>query len=345
MRRYTLSWTGGWGTSEKLKWMGYVIITKTPLRISFAGGGTDLPVYYELRGGAVVSAAINKNIYITVNKKFDKTIRVSYSKTENVNCVNDLQHEIVRECLKMVGISSGIEITSIADIPSGTGLGSSSSFTVGLLNALYNYVGSTLSAQELAESACEIEIGRLGNPIGKQDQFAAAFGGQNLFEFGKNGSVKHRKILIGDDDIRSMNRKLILFYTGITRNANVILKEQQKKSRNKLDTLDFMKDQAYQMYQVLSDEGFNEKFGLMLHEGWMKKKSIVSSISNGEINKIYESALEAGALGGKLLGAGGGGFFLFYCDEEKQSALRNAVGLKEVNFSFSRYGSRVVYLE
>lgn len=322
-----------------------MIITKTPLRISFAGGGTDLPAYYELRSGVVVSTTINKNIYITVNKKFDETLRVSYSKTENVNCVDELQHEIVRECMKMVGIRSGIEITSIADIPAGTGLGSSSSFTVGLLNALYTYVGSTLSAQELAERACEIEIGRLGNPIGKQDQFAAAFGGQNLFEFDKNGSVKRHRIPLNDDDIRSMNRKLIMFYTGITRSANGILCEQQKKTKDKLDTLDFMKNQAYQMYQVLCEEGFNEKFGVELHEGWMKKQSIVSSISNGEIDKIYERALEAGALGGKLLGAGGGGFLLFYCDEEKQPALRKAVNLKEVDFGFSRYGSRVIYSE
>jgi Predicted kinase related to galactokinase and mevalonate kinase len=320
-----------------------MIITKTPMRISFFGGGTDLPVYYKLQGGAVVSTAINKNVYITVNKKFDKTLRVSYSKTENVNCVNEIQHGIVRECMKMVGIDGGIEVTCIADMPAGTGLGSSSSFTVGLLNALYTYAGNTLSAQDLAERACEIEIGRLGNPIGKQDQYAAAFGGQNFFEFDKNGSVKRSRIPLSEDDIQAMNRKLIMFYSGVTRSANDILSEQQKRTADKINTLDFMKNQAVQMGQVLCREGFSEDFGAALHEGWMKKKSIVSSISNGDIDEIYERALAAGALGGKLLGAGGGGFLLFYCDEEKQSALKQAVGLKEVDFRLSRYGSRVIY--
>lgn len=298
-----------------------------------------------MNGGAVVSTAINKSVYITVNKKFDRTLRVSYSKTENANCVDEIQHDIVRECLKMVGIDGGIEITSIADIPSGTGLGSSSSFAVGLLNALYTYVGQTLSAQDLAERACEIEISRLGNPIGKQDQFAAAFGGQNFFQFNRDGTVTRNKVVLKDADIRSMNRKLILFYTGVTRNANEILSEQQKKTIDKTPTLDFMKRQAEAMFRTLNSEGLNEKFGSALHEGWMKKKSIVDSISSGKIDEIYRRAMEAGAIGGKLLGAGGGGFLLFYCDEEKQPALRKAVCLKEVDFRLSRYGSRVVYFE
>lgn len=320
-----------------------MVITKTPLRISFTGGGTDLPAYYMVHGGAVLSTAINKNIYITVNQKFDSTLRVSYSRTENVSCAGELQHEIVRECMRMVGIEGGIEVTSIADIPAGTGLGSSSSFTVGLLNALYTYVGQTLSAQDLAERACEIEIERLKHPIGKQDQFAAAFGGQNLFRFRQDGTVTRNKVPLGDADIRSMNRKLVLFYTGITRSADGILSEQQKNSEKKTETLDFMKHQAERMYETLGCEGFNEQFGTALHQGWMKKRSLVSSISSSEIDGIYDRALAAGAVGGKLLGAGGGGFLLFYCDEEKQPALRKAVGLQEVDFRLSRYGSRVVY--
>ena len=278
-----------------------------------------------------------------MNKKFDKTLRVSYSKTENVNRAEELQHDIVRECMKMVGIEGGIEITSIADIPAGTGLGSSSSFTVGLLNALYTYVGQTLSAQDLAERACEIEMDRLGNPIGKQDQFAAAFGGQNYFKFNMDGTVTRSKVNLGDPDIRTMNRKLIMFYTGTTRSANGILDEQQKSSVKKAETLGFMKHQAEEMYKTLSSEGFNKKFGAILHKGWMKKKTLVSSISSSQIDETYERALAAGAMGGKLLGAGGGGFLLFYCDEEKQPAVRKAVGLKEVDFRLSRYGSRVVY--
>ena len=203
-----------------------MIITRTPLRISFTGGGTDLPAYYENGYGAVVSTAINKFVYITVNKRFDNTIRLSYSKTEIVNNVNELQHDIAKACLNMVGITGGVEITSIADIPSGTGLGSSSSFTVGLLNALYTYVGEHLSADELAKKACEIEIDILHHPIGKQDQYAAAVGGINYFSFERYGVVKREKINLSDADIQLMNQKLMMFYTGIRRSADNILEKQ-----------------------------------------------------------------------------------------------------------------------
>lgn len=320
-----------------------MIITRTPLRISFTGGGTDLRAYYARHGGAVVSTAIDKYIYITVNKKFDDDIRVSYSKTEIVHEPKELQHDIVRECLKMTCITGGVEITTIADIPAGTGLGSSSTFTVGLLNALYTYTGVALSAKELAEKACEVEIEKLGHPIGKQDQYAAAFGGLNLFQFNQDESVQRSRIHLPEIDMINMNRKLMLFYTGVKRSANDILEEQKNKTASRIDTLDFMKNQALEMYEDLSKHGFNETFATRLHAGWLKKKSLISAISSGRIDEMYKKALQAGAKGGKLLGAGGGGFILLYCDEDKQQAVRDALGLKEVDFRMSEHGSRVVY--
>lgn len=320
-----------------------MIITRTPLRISFTGGGTDLPAFYKNGYGAVVSTSIDKYIYITVNKRFDDSIRVSYSQTEIVNHVDELKHDIARECLRMVGIPGGIEITSIADIPSGTGLGSSSSFAVGLLNALYTYVGERLSAGELANQACQIEINVLGHPIGKQDQYAAAYGGVNYFTFERNGDVQREKISISDNDLRNMNRKLMMFYTGIRRSADGILSRQSQETKNKMEVLTFMRDQANRMRDGLIHEGFTPKFAKMLDEAWQKKKSITSGISNPEIDELYQKAISAGASGGKLLGAGGGGFILLYCDEQYQPAVREALGLRELDFEISLNGSRVVY--
>jgi D-glycero-alpha-D-manno-heptose-7-phosphate kinase len=320
-----------------------LIITRTPLRISFTGGGTDIKDYYQIHGGAVVSATINKYIYITVNKKFDQSIRVSYSRTEIVPEVRELQHELVRECLRMVGITGGVEITSIADIPSGTGLGSSSSFVIGVLNALYAYAGSRLSAHELAEKACEIEISILKHPIGKQDQFAVAYGGLNFFEFGPDDSVRCSQINLSEEHLHRMERKLIMLYTGTTRSADGVLQEQKNNTLSKLDVLDYMRDQAYGMRAALETEGFTEAFALALHQGWEKKRTLASTIANREIDRLYDKALEAGAIGGKVLGAGGGGFFLFYCDEDKQKRVKDALGLEQTYFSFDYYGSRVVY--
>lgn len=320
-----------------------MIITKTPLRVSFTGGGTDLPEYYTKNGGAVVSCGINKYIYITVNKKFDDKIRASYSRTEIVDEVKDLHHELIRECMKLVGIKGGIEITSIADIPSGTGLGSSSAFTVGLLNALHTYNGYTPSAEELARQACEVEISILKHPIGKQDQYAAAYGGTNYFKFNQDGTVERRRIYLDDSDARLMRQKLLLLYTGLTRDANTILTEQKQNTASKLETLDFMKNQAGEMYRELTENGFTEHFGKMLHEGWLRKQQLASAISNGPINDFYQKAIEAGAVGGKLLGAGGGGFLLFYCDEDKQGAVEKETGLQRTYFHPSLRGSRVIF--
>lgn len=320
-----------------------MIITRTPLRISFTGGGTDLADYYKINGGAVVSMAINKYIYITVNKKFDNAIRVSYSSTEIVQEVSELHHELVRESMRLADINGGIEITSIADIPSGTGLGSSSSFTVGVLNALFTYAGHRLSGKELAELACRVEIDILGHPIGKQDQYAAAYGGLNYFRFHSDGSVSSNRIDLKELDWRAMNRKLMLFYTGITRSADNVLTEQKKNTKNKIEVLNEMKQQAGDLYHELAANGFGRSFGEALHQGWIRKQTLAGSISNPEIAHFYEQAIAAGAMGGKLLGAGGGGFLLLYCDEEKQGAVREALGLQQVDFGPDLYGSRVVY--
>lgn len=320
-----------------------MIITKTPLRISFTGGGTDLPAYYKIGYGAVVSAGINKYVYITINKRFDDTIRISYSKTEIVDDLKEIQHDIAKACLQMTGVEKGVEITSISDIPAGTGLGSSSSFTVGLLNALYTYCGERLSAHELAEKACQIEIEILKHPIGKQDQYAAAYGGVNYFSFGQDGEVRREKIDISEQEKQLMDRRLMMFYTGIRRSADGILAKQSVETSKKLDVLNYMRDQANVMKELLKSEGFNNKFAIMLDKAWQKKKSVTDGISNLEIDDYYKNAINAGALGGKLLGAGGGGFILLYCDEAKQESVRKAIGLRELDFRIARYGSRVVY--
>lgn len=322
-----------------------MIITKTPFRVSFVGGGTDLADYYRTGHGAVVSTAINKYIYITINKRFDDSIRLSYSKTEIVEETKDLHHDIAKACMDLVGINGGVEITSIADVPAGTGLGSSSTFTVGLLNALYTYVGDRPSAQQLAEEACEVEIDILKHPIGKQDQYAAAYGGINYFIFNQDGSVMREKISLDDDSRRDIDRKLMMFYTGIRRSADDILEKQKSETKNKLENLNYMRDQAAKMHDMLVADGFNENFAVMLDDAWQRKKKLTGGITTNEIDEYYKKAIAAGAKGGKLLGAGGGGFILLYCDEQYQPAVRKAIGLKEMEFRISRHGSRVVYYE
>lgn len=320
-----------------------MIITRTPLRISFTGGGTDICDYYRQNTGAVVNAAIDKYIYITVNKKFDNSIRVSYSKTEIVPTVEELHHELVRECLKLTGITGGIEITSVSDIPSGTGLGSSSSFTVGVLNALFTYTHQNLTPRQMAELACKIEIDILGHPIGKQDQFAAAYGGFNYFAFNSDDTVDRKRIRLSELDLKRLEGKLMLFYTGIKRKADTVLKEQKENTAAKIDALHYMKSLADGMYNELYTNGVNENFGKALAIGWDKKRSLADKITNSQIDDCYEAGIAAGATGGKLLGAGGGGFLLFYCDEQYQDAVRRAVGLQETVFRFDTHGSTVVY--
>lgn len=326
-----------------------MIITKTPLRISFTGGGSDLPAFYEHQQGAVVSTAIDKYIYITVNPKFDHKIRASYSVTEIVDGVNELKHELIREALCLLGLKQGVEITSISDIPSeGTGLGSSSSYTVGLLNALYAYRGHMAGAERLAREACFIEMERCGKPIGKQDQYIAAYGGLQYIRFNPDGSVYTDPIICAPETRQQLQDSLLMLYTGLTRKADDILSEQSKNTRSEEDkraTLSRMVNQAEQLKEALSHNDVNA-FGEILHAGWLEKRKLASGISNPKIDEWYERARSAGAIGGKILGAGGGGFLLLYAPPYRHEAICRALSeLRPIKFHFSPQGSRVIYVE
>ncbi len=322
-----------------------MIITRTPFRISFVGGGTDLPDFYHLEPGAVVSTTIDKYMYIVVNKRFDDSIRISYSKTEIVEDVEQIQHPIVREALRLTGISKGIEIVSIADIPAGTGLGSSSSFAVGLLNALYAYKGVLKSAEELARKACHIEIDILGEPIGKQDQYIAACGGLRYIQFNPDDTTSTSPIIYSNKD--KLNQNLVLFYTGDTREAKGILREQKVNMAqgDKLELLRRMRDMATELKNLLNNNSPPDILGEFLHQGWLLKKQLASKISSSKIDEYYERALSAGALGGKILGAGGGGFLLLYCPRQRQTQVKKALNhLFELEFSFEPEGSKIIYV-
>jgi D-glycero-alpha-D-manno-heptose-7-phosphate kinase len=326
-----------------------MIITRTPLRISFVGGGSDLPAFYEQERGAVVNTAIDKYIYITVNPKFDHKIRASYSVTEIVDGINELHHELIRESLILLGITQGIEITSISDIPSqGTGLGSSSTYTVGLLNALYAYCGHMAGAERLAREACYIEIDRCGKPIGKQDQYIAAYGGLKYTQFNPDGAVFTDPIICSSTTMQELQKRLLLLYTGMTRKANNILEEQAHNTRtdsDKLASLRYMVSLADQLYEALGRDDL-DAFGEILHNGWVEKRKLASGISNSHIDGWYKRARAAGAIGGKLLGAGGGGFLLFYATPEKHTHICRALPeLRPVPFRFSPQGSKVIYVE
>ncbi|MFH1788667.1 MAG: GHMP kinase [Candidatus Altiarchaeota archaeon] len=322
-----------------------MIISRTPLRVSFAGGGSDLKAYYKHKPGAVTSTSINKYVYITVNKRFDNQIRVGYSRTEIVESVKDIQHDLVREALKIVQVDGGIEITSIADIPSrGTGLGSSSSFTVGLLNALHAYNGEFSPAKALAEEACEIEINKVGEPIGKQDQYIAAYGGISHIQFNPDESVYIDPVICPNGFKEELQQNLMLYYTGVTRRSNSILTEQRQKTNANLHVLDEMAELSRKLRDSLSAGDLTE-FGELLHNGWMLKKKLASNISNQDIDRIYTKARKAGAVGGKILGAGGGGFLLVYCEQKKQARVREALNdLRYTPFAFEPQGSKIIYV-
>lgn len=326
-----------------------MIISRTPLRVSFVGGGTDLPAFYENEPGAVVSTAINKYIYITCNRKFDRKVRVSYSVTEIVDHARDVKHEIVREAMDKVGLSGGIEITSISDIPSsGTGLGSSSTYTVGLLNALYAFTGRHAGAERLAREACEIEIDQLKKPIGKQDQYAAAYGGLEYIQFNPDGTVCVDPILCEPKTKHRLQERLIMLYTGLTRSADNILETQSKNTRSDEDrrnVLRKMKQQAGELRRALEENNI-DAFGELLHEGWLLKKTLADGISNPKIDEWYNTARAHGAIGGKLLGAGGGGFLLLYAYPEHHAALVSALGdMSNTPFNFEPQGSKIIFVE
>jgi D-glycero-alpha-D-manno-heptose-7-phosphate kinase len=321
-----------------------MIISQTPLRISFAGGGSDFQEYYRACGGAVLCAAIDKYIYVILKSRFDDHIRVGYSTTEIVDHLDELRHELVRESMRLVGIRRRIEIATMADVPStGSGLGSSSCVTVGLLNALYAYRGEAQNAATLAREAAAIEIDVLGKPIGKQDQYATAFGDLRKIIFHADGSVDVRTVELPPAVRRAFNDNLMLFYTGYGREASEILAEQRTKTEENRDKLTALVALVEEMESCLLAEDL-DGFGRCLHRGWELKKRLASKISNGTIDAMYRKALDAGALGGKITGAGGGGFLLLYCAHERQAEVRKALApLRELPFRFESDGSKIIF--
>lgn len=324
-----------------------MIITRSPLRITLGGGGTDLPSYYRNFGGFLIAAAIDKYVYITLHKTFIKEMIIKYSHIERVKSVIEIKHPIIREALKMLAVDlRSLEMTSMADIPAGTGLGSSGSFTTALLKALHAYQKNLVLPHELAEQACNIEINRLREPIGKQDQYIAAYGGITCFEFSKNGNVKAYPLRIGKETLYDLEDNLLLFFTGYSRFASSILKEQDKKSRSNkkemLGNLHFVKELGIKSKKAL-ENGDLINFGKLMNIHWEHKKKRSDLMSNEKINYWYNLALENGAVGGKLIGAGGGGFLMFYAsDKVKLRHVMMKEGLEEVRFRFDFEGTKVV---
>ena len=322
-----------------------MIITQTPLRISFAGGGTDFKEFYSHEEGWVVSSAIDKYVLVIVKERFDDKIYINYSKKEIVDYVDEIEHELVREAMKKTGVEKGVEITTLADIPSeGSGLGSSSSVTVGLLNALHLWTGEPQPPRVLAEEACEIEIDLCKKPIGRQDQYIAAFGGIRFFRFKSDGRVEVEKVCLnGTESRRRLGANVLLFYTDQTRRSDPILAEQRENIAGKFPILQRMKQQALEVHKYLVQDQL-DKVGEVLAETWELKKQLASGISDGEIDTMYEKAMKSGALGGKICGAGGGGFLMVYVPREKQNAVREALrGYREFPFMLERDGSKVIF--
>jgi D-glycero-alpha-D-manno-heptose-7-phosphate kinase len=321
-----------------------MIIIQTPLRVSFFGGGTDFPSFYCSEGGAVLSSAVNKYIFITIKERFDCKLRIGYTRTEMVDTVAEIQHELIREALYKTGIKEGVEITTMGDIPAaGSGLGSSSTVTVGSLHAMYTYLGDIVPAEQLAQEACDIEIIKLNKPIGIQDQYIVALGGLRFMEFDTDGTVQTERINLDFWSRRELNESLLLFFTGITRQAGSILDEQQRNIVDRLSILREMKKMAY----VARDElraGNLDIIGDLLHQSWELKKQLASGISNSMIDAIYEQARRAGATGGKITGAGGGGFLLLYVPYHKRESVRSAMGsLQELPIQLEPDGSKVIF--
>ena len=324
-----------------------MIITRAPFRVSFCGGGSDLPSFYEKYGGCVLSTTIRKYMYLTIHNYFHHDqIRLKYSKTETVMSYDEIEHRYLRQCLRDFDIM-GVEISSMADIPSGTGLGSSSSFTVALLHLLHTYKGEYVSKYKLAKDACEVEIDKLGEPIGKQDQFAAAFGGLNFYEFQPNGFVNVEPIIMKSESYKALEDNILMFYLGGVHSASEILKEQSKnilsdeKAKAQLKMCDITKSLKKELQNNNIDA-----MGELLHENWMLKKSLVQGISSSLIDDTYELAMNAGALGGKLLGAGGAGFMIFYVKPDKQNNVRTALkGLREMEFEMDNSGASIIHVD
>jgi len=321
-----------------------MIVSKTPFRISFAGGLSDIRNYYYKNYGAVVSSTIDKYLYVMVNKKFDDNIQVNYSKIEITEEISQIQHPLVREVLKMMNINRNIEITIMSDIPARTGLGSSSSFTVGLLNALYAFNGEYKDAEALAREACHIEIDILKEPIGKQDQYASAYGGLNYIRFNADDTVNTIPINMRKETKKELEKNLLLFYTNLRRDASSILSESSMNMESHRTHVDQIKNLAEDIASSLQKNDLS-RFGELLHQGWIHKKQ-TGKVTNEIIDTYYEKARKAGALGGKILGAGGGGFLLLYCPEKNQERVRKALSsLKKITFHFESGGSRIICKE
>lgn len=323
-----------------------MIISRTPFRISFAGGGSDLPAYYRREPGAVLSTTIDKYMYVAIHPFFDKhKIQLKYSKTELVGSVDEIRHPLFREVLRMYGLQ-GVDLNSIADIPAGTGLGSSSAFTVGLLHAVRTYLGKATSGEKLGELACDLEINRVGSPIGKQDQYAVAVGGLNMMTFYGDETVDVKKIIMPPGKKRELEENLFLYYVGGEHDANDILRKQQSEisQEAKFRTQRSMVELVSRLKESL-ENGLVDDMGPLLHEGWLLKKSLTRGISNAGIDDLYECGMRAGATGGKLLGAGGAGFLLFYCPAERREAFKIRMqGFSEMPFRFDNYGSKIIYI-
>ncbi len=320
-----------------------MIISQTPLRIGLVGGGTDLPEYYTEHGGRVLNCAIDKYVYVVVKQRFDDDIYVNYSSKEIVSRVEDLQHELVRESMAMTGVAGGVEITTLADIPSsGSGLGSSSALTVGLLNALFTYQGRQIAAEELADRACVIEIERCGKPIGKQDQYIAAFGGIRDIHFGPGADVIAEELGVSQAERQLLQQQMMLFYTGVTRSADTILTEQRSNVSSTLPQLDLLRDLAGFAVAHLRS-GDVDGMGEVLRQSWEAKRKLASNVSNDQIDVAVERALEAGATGAKVTGAGGGGFLVVICPMGHQGAVREGLkGMRELPIKLDRLGSRIM---
>lgn len=322
-----------------------MIISRTPFRVSFAGGGTDLPDYYRGSSGAVVSTAIDKYMYITVNRYFDDSIILKYSKTELVESVDQVRHPLLRECLRKTGIRRGVEITSMADVVGGTGLGSSSAFTVGVLHALYAFKGQFRTQEQLAREACEIEMERLREPVGKQDQYIAAYGGFQFLEFMPDEAVRVDPLICPARTLDRLAEHLILLYSGVTRRAGPLLRRARANVKKNDEALRRMREQASILRTLLQD-GEVRAIGPMLREAWELKKRLAGGITTPHIDDAYRAALKAGAVGGKILGAGGGGFLLLFCPPSRRPQVLRRVpgGWREISFKFEPEGSKIIYV-
>lgn len=325
-----------------------MVMTRTPVRVSFAGGGTDIPDFYRIDGGAVLSATVDKYVYVTVKRHselFNEPIRINYSQTEQVNAISEIQNDIARECLRFLDIDPPIYISTVADMPASTGMGGSSAFAVGLLNALHTFRGERVTAGQLAEEACFIEMQVLKQPIGKQDQYAAAYGGLNLFRFQPDGSVTVEAQHTANGAVSLLFSNIMMFWTGLRRPASVVLSEQKANTARNLDMLRKIREDAYETSGIFTGPAVHaEELGRILHRGWEIKRKLASSISNEVINDYYDRAMAAGAVGGKLCGAGGGGFLMFVVMPENRQRVREALSeLACIPLGYEVHGSCVLY--